>query len=56
MPSTGEISIHWKAQLVFPQDSNLSVGLRYVAFERPILGLDPWIGLCNQTGLLVCVF
>ena len=52
--STGEISIHWKAQLVFPQDSDLSVKLRYVAFEHPILGLDPWIGLCNHTGLFVC--
>ena len=54
--STGQISIHWKAQLVFPKDSDLSVKLRYVAFEHPILGLDPWIGLCNQTGLFVCLF
>ena len=54
--STGEIYIHWKAQLVFPQDSDLSVKLLYVEFEHPILGLDPWIGLCNQTDLFVCLF
>jgi len=54
--STGEISIHGKAQLVFPQDSDLSVKLRYVAFERLILGLDPWIGLYNQTDLFVWLF